>query len=616
MKLNEKVLAAEKATYQPPPKEGVMAREELKAKLKGVPVEELQVEAVAMVAAAAKVDLETLHRRLGHAGMERIKELVKKGMAAGVELKEGDGNVEKGKTAVTRDAIFYEDVNYLQWKGVNQEIATGAAAALDKVEKLLVEKENEGIGCDEEETGGGADKPSKEPIFSEPAKKTVVEAVADVEEEGRHERELGETCAEEETQSVEDVENSDGSAKEDGSSPWKLIDSDATCEAAKEMNELLEDGAIVIGKERGLDEIYAATNEVSKDVTPAEELGARSEGALPTEVESVCDHLAEFFQVKQIPRAALFLGMNLERNVEEKKLFLYQKKYCNRVQQRFGQGFIKEITTPLSGMAANDTEQEEDVKQGGGEKKALQMYQSMVGSVMYPVACTKVDMAYAASYLGQHVQQGRKWREMKRALSYLVQHEDEGLLFEGGEETLQLVGYADASHASDKKTGKVRHRRAATAAEIIGTALRRAKHVRASRVERKHVRASRVERKHVHASRCERKHVRASRGERKHMSAGRGERNHVRASRGERKHVRASIGECRQCVRADVDGGRVGAHQLGCLASGGCGARMACGACAASWVADPSISPLPLPIIASPLTHHDPPPCHYQLYTS
>ncbi|CAI7784467.1 unnamed protein product [Closterium sp. NIES-53] len=92
MKLNEKVLAAEKATYQPPPKEGVMARKELKAKLKGVPVEELQVEAVAMVAAAAKVDLETLHRHLGHAGMERIKELVKKSMAAGVELKEGDGS--------------------------------------------------------------------------------------------------------------------------------------------------------------------------------------------------------------------------------------------------------------------------------------------------------------------------------------------------------------------------------------------------------------------------------------------------------------------------------------------------------------------------------------------
>ncbi|CAI5979568.1 unnamed protein product [Closterium sp. NIES-65] len=239
MKLNEKVLATEKATYQPPPKEGVMAREELKAKLKGVPVEELQVEAIAMVGAAAKVDLETLHRRLGHAGMERIKELVKKGMAAGVELKEGDGS--KG-----RDVIFYEDGNYLQWKGVNKEIASGAAATLDNVEGLLVEKENEGIGCDEEEAGDSVDTTSKEAVWPEPQRNKVVEEAADVQEEWSQEGENEETSAEEETQSVEVVESSDGSAKEDGSSPWKLIVSDATSEAAKEINELLEDEAMVL----------------------------------------------------------------------------------------------------------------------------------------------------------------------------------------------------------------------------------------------------------------------------------------------------------------------------------------------------------------------------------
>ncbi|CAI5936111.1 unnamed protein product [Closterium sp. NIES-64] len=477
MKLNEKALATEKATYQPPPKEGVMAREELKAKLKGVTVEELQVGAVAMVAAAAKVDLETLHRRLGHAGMERIKELVKKGMAAGVELKEGDGSKRrlptKGLAAdMTPHEAFYRrkpnmgfarvwgcmaqyrepvgpDHKLLprsKWginlgmgklKGVNKEIATGAAAALDKVEKLLVEKENEGIGCDEEESGGGADKPTKEPIWPEPQKKKVVEAAADVEEKGHHEGEHRETGTEEENQDVEHVESSDGTAQEGEGNPWRLISSEATCEAAKKLNELLEDGAMVIGKERGLDEIYAATKEVSKDETPAEELGRG-------------------LRIKKKPAKFVSLVMTPwnDRNVEEKKLFLYQKRYCNRVQQRFGQGFTKEITTPLSGMAANDNEQEEDVKQWGGEKKALQMYQSMVGSDMYPVSCTKVDMAYAASYLGQHVQRGRKWREMKRALSFLVQHGEEGLLFEGGEETLQLVGYADASHAPDKKTGK------------------------------------------------------------------------------------------------------------------------------------------------------------------
>ncbi|CAI5951274.1 unnamed protein product [Closterium sp. NIES-65] len=160
MKLNEKALAAEKATYQPPPKEGVMAREELKAKLKGVTVEELQWELLQWSKWGINL------------GMGKVSK--------GWVIKD----VETGKVVVTRDVIFYEDVNYLQWKRVNKEIATGAAAALDKVEKLLVEKENEGIGCDEEESGGGADKPTKEPLWPEPQKKKVIEAATDVEDKG------------------------------------------------------------------------------------------------------------------------------------------------------------------------------------------------------------------------------------------------------------------------------------------------------------------------------------------------------------------------------------------------------------------------------------------------
>ncbi|CAI5511734.1 unnamed protein product [Closterium sp. Naga37s-1] len=296
MKLNEKVLAAEKATYQPPPKEGVMEREELKAKLKGVLVEELQVEAVAMVAAAAKVDLETLHRRLGHAGMERIKELVKKGMAAGVELKEGDGSkgrcgkcvegkisktphpihqdVETGKMVVTRDVIFYENVNYLQWKGVNKEIAMGAAAVLDKVEKLLEEKEIEGIGSDDDAIGDDVEQPADGVLWAlDSQDKRVVEEAAVMEKDGHQEVEHGETGAEEEDQCVELGDSSEGSAKGDEHDPWKLIESDSSSEAAKEIDELLEDGAMVLGKERGLDEIYAATKDVSKDESTAEEMG-------------------------------------------------------------------------------------------------------------------------------------------------------------------------------------------------------------------------------------------------------------------------------------------------------------------------------------------------------
>ncbi|CAI7789102.1 unnamed protein product [Closterium sp. NIES-54] len=290
MKLNERAWLQRKS---PTSHEGGDGGEELKAKLKGELVEELQMEAVSMVAAAAKVDIETLHRRLGRVGMERIKELVQEPYGA-MEIVAAEGvkdrqwlptkafaadmtpheafygrkpnmgfvrvwgcmaryreptglnhkilprnkwginlgtckvrkgwvikDVETGKIVVTRDVIFYEDVNYLEWKGVNKEIATGAAAVLDKVEGLLEEKEEKRVEGD----------------------------AAVVEEDGHQVVASGEMDTEEGAKEVELRESEEGSAKHDEHYPWRLIDSDAIIDAAKEIEDLLEDGALVIGKE-------------------------------------------------------------------------------------------------------------------------------------------------------------------------------------------------------------------------------------------------------------------------------------------------------------------------------------------------------------------------------
>ncbi|CAI7885990.1 unnamed protein product [Closterium sp. NIES-53] len=180
-------------------------------------------------------------------------------------------------------------------------------------------------------------------------------------------------------------------------------------------------------------------------------------GALEDRVEEVCAHLAAVFQVKQIPRATLFLGMNLERDQEGKKLLLYQKKYIHWLQERFGtRDCTKAVTTPLSSLSEKEVNPEEELFQWGGKERALKAYPSRVGSVMYPVSCTRVYVAHAASFLGQNVlhPEGRKWKEMQRTITYLQQRGEEGLLYEGGEEAMELIGYADASHASDKKDRK------------------------------------------------------------------------------------------------------------------------------------------------------------------
>ncbi|CAI5988965.1 unnamed protein product [Closterium sp. NIES-65] len=137
--------------------------------------------------------------------------------------------------------------------------------------------------------------------------------------------------------------------------------------------------------------------------------------------------------------------MNLERNKEEKKLLLYQKKYFQKLRERFGgQCKTKPVTAPLSSLADKEVDVGAEIEAWGSKEKALKAYQSMVGSVMYPMSCTRVDVAYAASFLGQRVLQpeGHKWKEMERTITYLLQRDDEGLLFEGGEESLELVGGA------------------------------------------------------------------------------------------------------------------------------------------------------------------------------
>ncbi|CAI7848342.1 unnamed protein product [Closterium sp. NIES-53] len=43
---------------------------------------------------------------------------------------------------------------------------------------------------------------------------------------------------------------------------------------------------------------------------------------------------------------------------------------------------------------------------------------------------------------------------MQRTITYLQQRGEEGLLYKGREEAMELIGYADVSHASDKKDRK------------------------------------------------------------------------------------------------------------------------------------------------------------------
>ncbi|CAI7826036.1 unnamed protein product [Closterium sp. NIES-54] len=426
MKLKEHDTRENKIICQPEPEEGEKAREELRTMLENTAVTELQQLKLPVAAVAETVDINLLHKRMGHASTQRIKESMKKDMAAGVKVNDVEETHTKCDSCVEGKVTKAPHPRH----GSKEPYGAMEVVAADVCGPMRVTSRHDSryfvtftdIGTRLTWVTELKDKTQVFPSF--------VDWLAEAERQSG--KQLKVLRTDNGGEFINKVFNDYLKAKG--------IRRQRTISHTPQHNSIAERGE---GEEKVYLLLYV------DDILVA--------GALEDRVEEVCAHIAAVFKVKQIPRATLFLGMNLERDQEGKKLLLYQKKYIHRLQERFGtRDCTKAVTTPLSSLSEKEVNPEEELIQWGGKERALKAYQSRVGSVMYPVSCTRVDVAHAARFLGQNVLQpeDRKWKEMQRTITYLQQRGEEGLLYEGGEEAMELIGYADASHASDKKDRK------------------------------------------------------------------------------------------------------------------------------------------------------------------
>ena len=72
-------------------------------------------------------------------------------------------------------------------------------------------------------------------------------------------------------------------------------------------------------------------------------------------------------------------------------------------------------------------------------------YASAVGSLMYSIICTWLDLAYAASLVSRFMANpGRaNWDAVKWVLRYMKGTSHYGLLFKESEGKQQIIGYCD-----------------------------------------------------------------------------------------------------------------------------------------------------------------------------
>ncbi|XP_019435951.1 PREDICTED: uncharacterized protein LOC109342419, partial [Lupinus angustifolius] len=170
-----------------------------------------------------------------------------------------------------------------------------------------------------------------------------------------------------------------------------------------------------------------------------------------SEIKSLKAQLSSEFEMKDLGAGRKILGMEIQRDRKEGTLFLSQKKYIEKVLERFGMQNAKPVTTPLAShfklsMALCPQTESEN------EEMSSVPYASAVGSLMYAMICTRPDIAQAVSVVSRYMASPGKvhWKAVKWIMRYLKGTMDIGLLY-GKVKGVgsKVIGYVDSDYAGD-----------------------------------------------------------------------------------------------------------------------------------------------------------------------
>jgi hypothetical protein len=136
-----------------------------------------------------------------------------------------------------------------------------------------------------------------------------------------------------------------------------------------------------------------------------------------------------------------FLGFNVVRGVEQRRLTISQERYIEDVLEKFGMSACKSEKTPLPANFEPRISTDEEHSLAKHHP-----YPAIVGSVMYAAFISRPDIAFAANLLARYI---TKWssehvRAAKHLLRYLRGTSDSGLTFNPGTEEEPLSAMVDA----------------------------------------------------------------------------------------------------------------------------------------------------------------------------
>ncbi|KAF3642324.1 Retrovirus-related Pol polyprotein from transposon TNT 1-94 [Capsicum annuum] len=171
-------------------------------------------------------------------------------------------------------------------------------------------------------------------------------------------------------------------------------------------------------------------------------------GKNASRIDVLKKQLCKSFAMKDLGHAKQILGMGITRIKDERKLYLSQEKYIERVLERFNMKNAKVVNTPFAGhmklsrkMCPTTKEEKESI--------AKVPHSSVVRSLMYAMVCTRPDIAHAVGVVNRCLENSGKeyWEAVKWILRYLRGILGDCLCF--GVSDPILKGYRDAGTLGD-----------------------------------------------------------------------------------------------------------------------------------------------------------------------
>ncbi|SJL06876.1 uncharacterized protein ARMOST_10218 [Armillaria ostoyae] len=170
------------------------------------------------------------------------------------------------------------------------------------------------------------------------------------------------------------------------------------------------------------------------------------------------------FKVNDLGPVDVFLGIRIERDHDNCKLWISQTEYITDLLQSYNMENVNPSTVPLRNKLHN-LPPSDDLLPEVPDEKLTHYFQCLNGQLLYPTVCTCPDLAFTTAALGQYNANPTRAvaAAVKGVLRYLAGTKDYALEYEGdcSSSTLKEVdivpsdiAFSDADWGTDKVNRK------------------------------------------------------------------------------------------------------------------------------------------------------------------